>query len=119
MHPGAVKTGTKCLFKNIQLHFNKKITGGATKTGDGFSFFLKPVYKLCVTMLFKPVDVGAYNSTFAAASPIVKEKPELYKGAYLVPVGKIAKPSPQALNEELATELRASTERILRDLKVL
>jgi hypothetical protein len=43
----------------------------------------------------------------------------LYKGAYLVPVGKIGKPSPHALSEELATELRETTEKIVKDLKGL
>jgi hypothetical protein len=70
-------------------------------------------------MSFIAPDAGAYTSTFAAASPIVKEKPELYKGAYLVPVGKIGQPSPQTLNKELAIELRETTEKIVKDLEGL
>lgn len=41
-------------------------------------------------MFFKKPDEGAYNSCFAAASPVVREEQEKYKGAYLMPVGIIS-----------------------------
>lgn len=58
---------------------------------------------------------GAYASVFAAASPIVKAEREKYKGAYLDPPGKIVPaPAPEAESKELAEELWATTETILK-----
>ncbi|KAL4079945.1 hypothetical protein V8B97DRAFT_1864678 [Scleroderma yunnanense] len=37
-------------------------------------------------------DIGAYNSVFAAASPIVKREKERFGGGYLVPVGRLISP---------------------------
>ncbi|KDQ54345.1 hypothetical protein JAAARDRAFT_697219, partial [Jaapia argillacea MUCL 33604] len=39
-----------------------------------------------------PPFEGAYNSVFAAVSPVVRSKPAEFKGAYLMPVGKIRSP---------------------------
>jgi hypothetical protein len=54
-------------------------------------------------------------SAFAAAANLVKEHP--YEGAYLMPVGRITRPSaPPALNDGLATELKEGMEGILKGL---
>lgn len=37
-------------------------------------------------------DVGAYNSVFAAASPVVKRERERFGGGYVVPVGRLVSP---------------------------
>lgn len=34
-------------------------------------------------------DVGAYNSVFAAASPVVRRERERFGGGYVVPVGRV------------------------------
>lgn len=68
---------------------------------------------------FAPQEVGAYTSVFAAAAPAVKEKPEIYKGAYLSPVAKIGSPLKRSNDLQLAIDLRNTTESILRDLAVV
>ncbi|KDQ54409.1 hypothetical protein JAAARDRAFT_135807 [Jaapia argillacea MUCL 33604] len=65
-----------------------------------------------------PPSEGAYNSVFAAVSPVVRSKSTEFKGAYLMPVGKISKPSRLAQSDELAKELWDTTERVLKDLGV-
>ncbi|KDQ54348.1 hypothetical protein JAAARDRAFT_182313 [Jaapia argillacea MUCL 33604] len=65
-----------------------------------------------------PPSEGAYNSVFAAVSPVVRSKPAEFRGAYLMPVGKISKPSKLAQSDELAKELWDTTERVLKDLGV-
>jgi hypothetical protein len=67
-------------------------------------------------LFFKAPEEGAYNSCFAAASPLVRADPAKYKGVYLVPVGKIAEASENARNEDLGNELWATTEKILKEL---
>ena len=76
---------------------------------------------------------GATTSLFAATSPEVCQHmnqsvlqlnicaqvvhmPSLYKGAYLVPYGRIAAANPKALDENLASGLWASTERIVGEI---
>lgn len=68
------------------------------------------VYPFCVHP-----DVGAYTSAFAAASPDIVENPEKFKGAYLVPVGNVRKPTVTGNSEELAKELWATIETFLVD----
>lgn len=86
---------------------------------EAFPWILRPFYKLMTITFFAPQEKGAYTSVFAAAAPIVKEKPEIYKGAYLSPVAKIGKPLKKSTNPELASDLRNTTESILKDLGVL
>lgn len=66
-------------------------------------------------LFFKPVDEGAYNSCFAAASPVVRESEDKFKGAYLLPVGKISSPALVALNEDVQNDLWETTERYLKE----
>jgi len=56
------------------------------------------------------------TSVFAAASKEVRRERERYKGVYLTPVGKVTTPSKYAIDERLATELRQTTEEVLKDL---
>lgn len=56
---------------------------------------------------------GSYTSLFAATSPIVRANPEKYKGAYLVPYGKIGKPNANARNEQFAKDLWETSEKAL------
>lgn len=58
-------------------------------------------------------DVGSYTTLFAAASPLIKEQPEIFKGAYLRPVAQLGKASDNAEREDLGTELWETTEKVL------
>ncbi len=49
--------------------------------------FLTPLVRLA----FASPDTGAITSLFAATAKVVKERPEEYKGRYLVPYGKVGK----------------------------
>jgi NAD(P)-dependent dehydrogenase (short-subunit alcohol dehydrogenase family) len=62
---------------------------------------------------FTHPDEGAYTTILAAASPDVRTRPEKYKGAYLVPVGRIFKLGKTARNPELGPELWRTTEEFL------
>ncbi|KZP08217.1 NAD(P)-binding protein [Athelia psychrophila] len=62
-------------------------------------------------LLFTPVERSGYNSAFAAASPEVRARAAEYKGAYLMPVGKISEPSADARNPQLALDLWATSEK--------
>ncbi|KII91198.1 hypothetical protein PLICRDRAFT_696304 [Plicaturopsis crispa FD-325 SS-3] len=63
-------------------------------------------------------DKGAYTSAFAAAASDVRARQDTYRGAFLVPVGKIGKAAAATLNPELAVELWDSTEAILKEMEL-
>lgn len=60
---------------------------------------------------------GGYTPAWAAAARAVREEPEKYKGAYLVPYGVIEEASADARREDLAADLWRTTEQILEDFK--
>jgi hypothetical protein len=60
-------------------------------------------------------EQGAYTNLFAAASPLVREKAELYKGGYLVPFGELEQVSADAENEELAKRMWETAEEIVKN----
>lgn len=59
-------------------------------------------------------DQGAYNSCFAAASPLVRKSADKYKGAYLMPVGKVVEPSANTKDVEMQDALWETTETYLK-----
>ena len=89
VHPGAVNT------------FSERLPLG---------FLLNPL----VILFFVSPSVGAYNSCFAAASPLISQDKK-YQGAYLVPVGKIEVEGENARREPLQEELWETTMRILQE----
>jgi hypothetical protein len=75
------------------------------------------ILKIVMRLFFKTWDKGAYNSVFAAASPVVREHPEIYKGAYIEKDhGKVMKPSENAQDPEIAAELWKTTEEFLESI---
>ncbi|KAF8965855.1 hypothetical protein BDZ97DRAFT_1810018 [Flammula alnicola] len=79
---------------------------------------LPPVASFLMWLLAKTPDEGAYNSCLAAASPLVRESPEKYKGAYLMPVGRIAEPAANAKDVGTQDDLWDTTERYLDGLNL-
>jgi hypothetical protein len=67
-------------------------------------------------LFFRSPDEGSRTSVVAAASPKVRNKAELYKGAYLEPVGQLATPSKVAQDAELGRELWTTTETFLTSI---
>jgi len=77
------------------------------------------IFTLVVHTMWASPSRGALPSVFAAAAPIVRERPQLYKGAYLQPPGQLGSPpNADALDPELANELWETTEKILIDIGV-
>ena len=97
LHPGAVDTFTQKLSSPF-----------LTK------YLVKPLAR-SVAGLTDPDD-GALTSVFAAIGKRVREQPEEYAGAYLVPVGKVEKVKGPAADEELATRLIKTTEEFLNGI---
>jgi hypothetical protein len=75
-------------------------------------------YRWFMRIFFVPPDRGADTSVFAAVSPVVSANVEKYKGAYLVPYGKIAKPNAYARDPQLAKDLWETSEKQLASLKL-
>jgi len=65
-----------------------------------------------------PPERGADTSVFAAVSPVVRANPEKYKGAYLVPVGKLKTLNAHARNPQLAKDLWETSEKQLASLQL-
>ncbi|KAI0360523.1 NAD-P-binding protein [Trametes cingulata] len=99
----------------MSLHPGAVYTEGFHKDPLTKAPIIGPLFTFVASKLFLTPTEGAYASVFAAASPRVKEERDKYKGAYLVPPGKIeTPPAPQAENKELAEELWATTEAVLK-----
>lgn len=67
---------------------------------------------------FYGTDEGSYTSCFAAASPLVKQDPDKYRGKYLEPFGVITETGENAKRVELGEELWETTERFLRGIEL-
>ncbi|KAI0372109.1 NAD-P-binding protein [Pilatotrama ljubarskyi] len=99
----------------MSLHPGAVNTEGFRKDPITKTPILGPILLFVLGKIFLTPTEGAYASAFAAASPLVKAERDKYKGAYLVPPGKIAKPpAPQAESKELAEELWSTTEAVLK-----
>lgn len=94
------------------------MTPNVHKFLDNRSAFSRPFYRLVLNLIFGPMRQGAMNSAYTAASPAVKAKCEVFKGAYVDPVGKIIAPSAAAMEERLGNELYNTTLEILEELNI-
>ena len=72
------------------------------------------IFNPLIRMFFVSPEIGAYNSCFVAASPLVDQDVR-YRGAYVKPVGKIADGGVNVQREALQEELWETTVRILED----
>ena len=74
-----------------------------------------PLFAAFFKLTFLSMADGARTPVFAATSPLMVERRDEYKGAYVVPFGKVGTPPhPQAEDAELAKELWDTTESIVR-----
>jgi hypothetical protein len=62
-----------------------------------------------------PAD-GALTTVFAAAHPDPWRQKDVYAGAYLLPFGAITIPSEDALSSQLAADLWAASEHVLKNI---
>lgn len=76
-----------------------------------------PILGLISTVLVKLFFIdeasGARNSVYAASHPRVRVEAEVFKGQFMVPVGKVRSPSALALDEDLGRDLWVLTEGIV------
>lgn len=117
LHPGAVDTGGLLLRYSCDstLTTLRRHAEGVRKDPGVTLPVLGAFFRLLIGRFFLTASDGAYASSFAAASPIVKAERDKYKGAYLDPPGKIVPaPAPEVESTELAEELWATTETILK-----
>ncbi|KZT13260.1 NAD-P-binding protein [Laetiporus sulphureus 93-53] len=77
---------------------------------------LAPIYSFIARALFTTPGKGAYSTVFAVAAPIVRAEPRKYRGAYIVPPGKLGTPGQAVNNQEVARELWETTEQVLKDI---
>ncbi|KAL4248548.1 NAD(P)-binding domain superfamily protein [Abortiporus biennis] len=82
---------------------------------DNWNFIVRWLYRFQLQQFPTP-DIAAHNSVFAAAAPIVKEKPKIYKTCYLDPIAKIGDVTAVAKDEALQKELWETTERLVEEI---
>jgi len=114
--------------KTLQSHLdsdpNAPITvisvhpGGVNTFTDNWPF--SRFFKWLVGLAVSTPTVGAYTPVFAAAGKAVLENKEMYQGAYLEskPTGRIAQPGKAALDTDLANQLSATTESLLKQIGI-
>ncbi len=74
-----------------------------------------PLFAAFFKLTFLSMAKGVRTPVFAATSPLIAERREKCKGAYIVPFGRVeTPPHPQAESAELAKELWDTTEDIIR-----
>ena len=84
--------------------------------GKSIRFLPLPLMKALYSCVGISPSSGALTSIFASASPTVAASPALYKGAYLIPYGKLAEASKLGCDEALAKELWETSEKIVKDV---
>jgi hypothetical protein len=88
--------------------------GTVNTCADHFKY--KALANIILGTLLKTWDQGAYNSAFAAASPLVRASPEAYKGKYIEgDYGTVVLPSKVGQDREMAARLWAITEEFVTD----
>ncbi|KAI0319834.1 NAD-P-binding protein [Amylostereum chailletii] len=60
---------------------------------------------------------GGYTPAWAAASKEIENHRDKFKGGYIVPYGSLEVPSPDAIREDLSSELWTTTEKVLEEYK--
>ncbi|EMD32269.1 hypothetical protein CERSUDRAFT_88268 [Gelatoporia subvermispora B] len=107
-----------CPIIALSLHPGSVDTEGTQNGANDANIVVRVVFNALRVAFFADPSKGSYTTVFAAAAPAVRADPDKYKGAYLEPVAKIGKPSADATNAALATELWETTEKILVDIGV-
>ncbi|KZV95489.1 NAD(P)-binding protein [Exidia glandulosa HHB12029] len=102
----------------ILVHPGSIYSEGADKRVKTLPFGVRHAVRFTLRRAFDTPETGSMTSVFAATAPEVLSKPDVYKGAYLMPIKGKAVPSSvvgQALDKDLAKELSASTERMVAE----
>ncbi|KAJ7758350.1 NAD-P-binding protein [Mycena metata] len=120
LHAKALQTRLDAESANITclaVHPGTIATGGSSRVVGLFPVVGGLFKHVLVPLLFGAWSTGGKAVAFAAATKAVKgPQHNEYKGAYLMPVGKITAPSESAVDVRLQTELYETTERAVREL---
>ncbi|KAF5318544.1 hypothetical protein D9619_010895 [Psilocybe cf. subviscida] len=100
----------------IALHPGVVATPGVDRFFNSAGILGRVLKVVVVPLFFLSISKGGMNSAFAAASQDVKKDRAPYKGAYLMPVGKITQPSKAALDDRLASELYDTMKEVLSEI---
>ncbi|KZS87497.1 NAD-binding protein [Sistotremastrum niveocremeum HHB9708] len=100
----------------LSLHPGAIASGGAYDGVKKLPF--TSFWNLMLKIFFQPSIVGGLTPAFAAAAPVVREKSEVYRKAYLVPFGKLGKKSDRASDKKVGEELMRTTELVLREIGI-
>ncbi|TDL16838.1 NAD-binding protein [Rickenella mellea] len=92
------------------------ITEGSI-AGTKKSFGMWLVFHLTKPFLYT-AEEGGHSITLPAASPVVRQNPELYRGALLKHISKVSPKPKIGQDEALAKELIDSTEKFLQEMGV-
>lgn len=115
-HPGGV------LFLHI-LEMEKNITDSIPQTTPGVATQKLLDYgwiqSLWLRTFFLSPSQGAFTSLFCLTSPLVKEQAAVYRGAYLVPFGRVVPPVPKARDVALQRKLWELSEEIVGEVRGL
>ncbi|KAL5482611.1 hypothetical protein ACEPAI_9205 [Sanghuangporus weigelae] len=82
---------------------------------ERFTYLISTILRVFAQITFRNVRDGAGTPIIAVVSPGVRTEAEKYRRGYLMPIGKLSKPSNQAQNDELAREVWATTETLLKE----
>ncbi|THH19384.1 hypothetical protein EUX98_g8785 [Antrodiella citrinella] len=103
----------------VSVHPGTINTEGNQSVARRLGWCLGHVGSFLLNHLTTSSEQGAYNHVFAAVAPVVREQAEQYKGAFLMPPGKITKKIiAPAEDMELAKELWETTETLLKEIGV-
>jgi len=102
----------------LSLHPGAIASGGAYEAVKKVPF--TALWTLLIRLFFQPSIVGGLTPAFAAAAPIVREKPEAYKKAYLLPYGGLGEKSSVAKDEggKLKEDLMRTTANTLKEIGI-
>ena len=122
---GITKLANILFMNELQKRLNSEktaITCISVHPGEVNTFASRTPYPFIASIImglfFMLPEAGAHNSCFAAASPLIRQHPEQFKGAYLVPCGVIEEPGKNAKRNDLALELWKTSERLLKDIGI-
>ena len=96
-----------------------KFPENTSATADRFPFPLSSLLRTFSRVTFSSVQDGAGTPVIAAVSPSIRIEKDKYQGAYLEPMGKLAKVSSLAQDDERAKELWDTTESLLKEWNIL
>jgi len=80
-------------------------------------FPLPRLFDFLFSLFMTGPDDGAATSLFAAASPLVRDDPDKYRGQYMLPVGTLTS-STATRDPEMAEKLWNNTESFLQNLEL-